>query len=99
LAPFFLPTISNEQGFTFKTLIEANESNSVIIYLFYFFTILLQFFIYFYNEKRSEKVEKPNLFLSDFAVKLSRANQVEHCKSIVLSFISSFGLNISINYK
>jgi U3 small nucleolar RNA-associated protein 21 len=32
LAPFFLPTISNEQGFTFKTSIEENESNSVINY-------------------------------------------------------------------
>jgi U3 small nucleolar RNA-associated protein 21 len=62
LAPFFLPTISNEQGFTFKTAIEAKESSS--------------------GSKIGNQSSTANLFLSDFATCLSKADKVEHCKII-----------------
>ena len=78
LAPFFLPTVANEQGFTFKSLIDAGkqqQKNSSA------------------NGHFGVENNKPtNLFLSDFATKLSKATSIADCKASLTQLNSTMSL-------
>jgi hypothetical protein len=84
LAPFFLPTVANEQGFTFKTSQEGKDSDATNVRKFQkLFTrnINLNKSKLFFKKALRAKFSTMNLFLSDYATKLSKTAKVEDCKS------------------